>query len=110
MWIKGRRSRFLLIRIKAAGKHGIVLPISLVVFDQLLNAWFEVAEFITDLLPARFNRSCREKCRFGLGRAGWSINGIIGFLRELWDEVRFYGRWQVVRVENDEVRVELDFY
>lgn len=88
----------------------MVLPVSLAVFDQLLNAGLELIGFIEDLTPTKFIRGwpCTGRCK--RGRAGLSISGLLQLLREAWDQICGYGRWQAVQIEKGAVRVEVRFY
>lgn len=84
----------------------MLLPVSLAAIDQLLRAGEELAEVIEDLLPTQLTRNFKfNKCQ-----SGWSIVACFKLFRKLWDEVRSYGSWRMVEIEDDENAVEIRFF
>lgn len=109
MWIR-RRSYFLVIRIQAPGRLNIMIPVSLVVLEQLLVAWFELVDVVRDLFPVHRLRFPWSGLAARSGRKELSVGDILALLRSLWSELRSYGRWKMVDIESEEARVEIRFF
>ncbi|HYH03020.1 MAG TPA: hypothetical protein VEC37_07970 [Bacillota bacterium] len=113
MWTNRRKSHFLMIWFQTAESRKFVLPIALMVLDQLFNALFELADFLEHILPShRLVISCTHgKSDTGRKELHTSdIGAILGLIREFWQEIRGYGRWEVVRIESEEAQVKIEFF
>lgn len=116
MW-NNRQSQLLLVRLSRGGMRRLVIPIPLFVLDLTLAAFSDLICLGDSLVPqwrrkaGWFNRSS-----YGGSYGGSSGKGRIsaGELLEsglhLFRELRKYGRWRMVEVQSDQVRVSIDFY
>jgi len=100
------RSLFLLVRVKPKGKMRIVVPVPLYILDATLAAISDLL-WLPDLLFPVWRKSLAGKIKLPPGLTpGKAWNLIV----ELIDEVRKYGRWRMVEVENEDARIYIDFY
>lgn len=103
MW-SNRPSLFLLVRISFGGTRSLVIPIPLFVVDITLDAVADLA-LVADLFAPLWRRGLKHS---------WfrmpSLAALLGVCAEFFNELRRYGRWRMVEVETDKVRVYVDFY
>lgn len=101
-----KRSNFLLVQIKTGQKPGWIIPLPLTVLDVTLASLHESLEFWQDMFPNLFS------CKFG--RDGSKIKPkpaeIVTLLTKLINEIRSYGSYELVRVEDNENKISIRLY
>lgn len=95
MWSK-KRSSFLLIRCSPGGIKSFTIPIPLWVIDTTLEAVADLA-MVGDLF-------------LRMGGKRLNLNFFVRMSIELINELRRYGRWQMMRVETEKAKVYIDFW
>ncbi|MHB9096125.1 MAG: hypothetical protein ACYC21_15795 [Eubacteriales bacterium] len=103
MW-SNRPSLFLLVRISFGGSRSLVIPIPLFVVDITLDAMADLT-LVADLFAPLWRRGLKYS-RFRIS----SLAALLGVCTEFFNELRKYGRWRMVEVAADKVRVYVDFY
>jgi hypothetical protein len=103
---RGWRSQLLLIKVRQFGHGKIVIPISLNALEQLLRAVFELLEVFRDLTLIALYKKERDDFRQPIYR----ISEGVKLFWEFWKEIRRYGSWRLVEIDNDRVGVEVRFF
>lgn len=90
-----------------------MIPIPFFVLDTTIQAIADLAIIIDLFLPIRIKRPYTENSHrrtlIGYGDRV-PINIIVKQCMELVNELRRYGRWRMVQVETEEMRVYIDFW
>lgn len=94
MLISANHSRLILIRVKNK-RFGFVIPLPLFILEDLVDS-------LCDLLYLG------EKAMGGTGKFKPGV--IIELFRQTLVELARYGRWKMVDIEVDKIRVSIEFY
>jgi hypothetical protein len=101
-----KRSNLLLVQIKAGQKPGWYIPLPLAVLDVTLASLQECLEFWQDLFPNLIS--------IKLGRSDTKNKPkpaeIIALLIRLINEIRSYGSYELVRVEDGKNKISIRLY
>lgn len=110
MWTERRRSWFMLVRVKTAGKTGFVFPFSLPVLEEAVAVLADLA-LVGDLLfPGwlhRFSQGGEEEQR---RKPCFFLSQAVRLIGAVFPELRRYGRWQMVEVETGGQKISVEFY
>jgi len=101
-----KRSNFLLVQIKTGQGPGWVIPLPLTVLDVTLASLHDCLAFWGDLFPNLISSK--------LGRDGTKNKPkpaeLLALLIKLINEIRSYGSYELVRVEDEENRISIRLY
>ena len=102
MWTNPRPSWLMLVRVRLAGRRGFTLPLPLAVLDETLEALADLFWLGEALIPdwrASPGRYAAKSGEHGFP-AGFSPYAVLEMCRSIFGEMRRYGRWQMVEVDD----------
>lgn len=95
MLIKNKRSYLMLVRLKIK-KFRIIIPLSLVIFEDILESFYDLLFIIK-----RVSRGSKEKSHPA---------DIIKLLYLLLNSLKSLGRWELLDMESKEVKIKVEFF
>ena len=112
MWTKSQLSRIMLVRVKHKSSWTLSIPMSFMVFDELMDA-FEDCVWLSEGLFPRW----KQKKLYWKGKImnytpaeAVSVGVLIRLSRELLYELRKYKRWKLAEVDVEDVHVTVEFF
>lgn len=112
MWTK-RRSFLILVRIHHKGLKKLTIPIPIAILEETIQALIDLLwlpELIYQGWHTKLTKSMADKWRAGNLPSSLSPVHLLELCQDIIGELRKYGRWQMVGVEQESNKVSVDFY